>query len=160
MLVIETFGLDDAIYGMTHLPPAITEELALVATMEGQTLLEEMRNYPPQRPPASRYKVYIRGEGWLYGGGATDQTSEQFGANVSLTTDVRQDSIEVTLSSGASYTVYIRGSLDENSEWYNRVAWMHDGNWEPVASMVEREIPKIEGAVDDALARVLSILSF
>lgn len=158
--VVEVIGVAEAVAGLNALPDGITEEIMLTADVETRAIANDYAYYPPQPASASDYKVYVRGEGWLYNSGKTYPTSEQFGEHISVSVRREGNNIVAELSSGASYTVYIRGSTDESSEFYDRVAWMHSGVWEPVTDIVDRHVPKVENAVDVAVARVAQILGF
>lgn len=157
--LIEIKGLNEVIEAMQATAKGLPSEVRLAAAEATEPILEAVALYPPQQPPANANYVYMRGQGTKYvpTGKIYKLTSQQYGKTAHQFLRSEGRDIVAGVATPATYSIYLRGSMDAGSKYYGRSARTHNGVWETLVAIVNRLLPTINrrliNRINEALDR-------
>ena len=142
--LIKIDGLEEEIAALRKFSDQLPPRLKLGMYEAFLPVKNAIQTYPPQPPPRNPNREYIRGVGSQYvPTGRTRYTSEKYGQS---TTMYFSGDTSLTIESPASYASFIRGDLDGYTG-----AWMHQGVWDSLQSIVDQAMPDIEEKLESAV---------
>ena len=130
-------GLAAALSAFGEAPDIVREEVTEATERAGDALTKQLATYPAP-PPRSRYvRTGNLRRGWLNAKPIVRDGGGRFATGSSI--------VMVTYSNPVTYTPYVQGDT--------RQAWMHQGRWDTIGTVQERNEARVRGELETAVRR-------